>query len=71
MVSVDGHRAFSDKQSAGLIVTHTSKDSILVSRVREYSIAMGCFLQTQLLVDKTPPDPLLDIREFLYFNDTT
>jgi len=51
----------SDKQSAGLMVIYTTKDSILLSRDGVYSIAMGWFLQTKLLEDKNLIDPLLDI----------
>jgi hypothetical protein len=43
------------------MVTYASKYSLLLSREGVYSIAMGWFLQTKLLVDKNPANPLLDI----------
>jgi hypothetical protein len=67
MVSVDGHRAFSDKQSAGLMVTHASKYSILLSRARVYSYAMGYISTIFLIVGSSSPNfsKILDFSLFI------
>ena len=48
IISVDGHRSLSDKQSAGLMVTYASKVSILLSREELYKYCYG-----MVFADKT------------------
>jgi hypothetical protein len=66
-VSIGGHTSLSDKQSAGLMVTYASKYSLLLSRARVYSYAMGYISTIFLIVGSSSPNfsKTLDFSPFV------